>query len=65
MKFVGTLENLCKLLWRQDRKRDMDMVADGETSVRSCLQQFEREDAEPAAREWRAPAFEFREPSEG
>ena len=21
MKFVGTLENLCKLPWRQDRKR--------------------------------------------
>jgi len=26
--------------WLQDRKRYMDMVAEGETTVRTCLQQM-------------------------
>ena len=49
-KFVGTLENLCKLLWRQDRKWCVEMVAGGDPTLRVFTEQFEREDAACAAR---------------
>ena len=50
MRFGGTLEDLCRLMWRQDRKRHMEMVAEGDSTLRVFCHQFEREDAERAAR---------------
>ena len=45
-----TLEELCRLMWRQDRKQYMEMVAEGDSILRAFTGQFEREDAERAAR---------------
>jgi hypothetical protein len=45
-----TLEELCRLMWRQDRKQYMEMVAEGDSILRAFSGQFEQEDSERVAR---------------
>jgi hypothetical protein len=50
LRFSGTLEDLCRLMWRQDRKSYMEMVGEGDSVLRGFGGQFEREDAERLSR---------------
>jgi hypothetical protein len=40
-----TLEEVCRLLWRRDRKQYMELVAEGFHLARFFKEQFEREEA--------------------
>jgi hypothetical protein len=41
-----TLEELCRMLWRQDKRGYLEMANGGDHTLRLFVQQFEREDAE-------------------
>ncbi len=44
-----TLEELARMLWRADPKRYVEMVAEGDPTLRFFVDQFEVEEAERAA----------------
>ena len=54
-RWSGTLEEFCRMLWDQERKLYLKLVAEGDPTLRCFRGQFEREDDERRLRAARIP----------